>query len=133
MPNRTFEIAPPQHGRAFAIFSEPSDMAKYIREGGQICFDASNHTTTTLNTSFSGGELSFNLNLEVEGFKTAEKSMLSFATYERTFHHYFKLSKKQSKDQYIEYVKHLVSKIEDMLGVKITQEHFLIHTSVFKA
>lgn len=131
MNARTFEISPLPKMEAFALMSSKKEMAKYILDGGNISFKASLVSKTMLNTSFSGGEHAFNINFEIDGIKTIEKSQYSYFTSTTTTNHYFKISKKQNKEQYIEYVKHLVDQVEKILGVKITQNNFLIHTTAF--
>lgn len=132
-PIRTFEITRLPRMGCHAIFSEPKDMVKHIQNGGEIVFETMLKSKTMVNTAFSGGELSFNFNIEVEGFKTVEKSNYSYFDSSHSTDHYFKISKNQNKEKYLEYLSQVVSQIEKTLGVTIKQNHFVVHDKAFAA
>ena len=132
-PIRTFEITPLPRMGCYEVFSEPKDMVKHIVDGGDIVFEASLITKTMLNTSFAGGEVSFNFNIVVDGFKTVEKSNYCYLSSSTSINHYFKILKNQNKEKYLEYLSHLVGQIEKTLGVTIKQNHFLVYSKAFNA
>ena len=64
---------------------------------------------TRISTSLQVGDSNHSINFKLDKFKTDEVEEYSYLTGERTYPNYFKKSKKQGVDSYIEYVKGVVT------------------------
>lgn len=66
-------------------------------------------TKTRITTSLQVGNSNHSINFKLDNFKTDEVEVFSYFTGERTYPNYFKKSKKQDVDSYIQYVKGVVT------------------------
>ena len=82
-----------------------------------LTITASHETKTRVNTSLSIGEHSSRINWAVDGFKTFEKSEMSYFTGNRDTSNYFVLSKAQDKEKYKEYLTAILTKLCENLEI----------------
>ena len=80
------------------------------------------NTKTRLSTTLQIGDSRIGINLKIEGFNTHLQEDYNMMSAELERKYFFKLSKKQSRDKYIEYLKGLLEiVVNEILGIKIEQ------------
>lgn len=95
----------------FTVF-EKLNTEKLIEEK-KIIFIASNETKTRVHTSVKIGKAQKGVNWKVDGFKTHEKEHRNFFTYDVVLSNYFVVSKKQSINEYFDYIKGIINNLLD--------------------
>lgn len=97
---------PVPFSHSFTLFAKfPKE--KFLNEK-KLRITAAQETKTRVHTSISIGEYSAAVNWDINGYKTIEKQKGNFVTFDLVTANYFVVSKKQSRQQYFEYIKELV-------------------------
>ena len=109
------KIATPMFNE-FTVF-EPLNLNHAI-EDGFITVTASKNTKTRVHTNVKVRKAQYGVNWKIDGFKTHEKKVRNMWSYSEETHNYFMVSKSQSYDEYLEYVKAIVLRLFKNYGLE---------------
>jgi hypothetical protein len=82
-----------------------------LKEKKEVTIEVSNATKTRLSTAFKFENAKYNINYFIEGYNLHEDRQHSYISGGVEVSNYFKLSKKQDKEMYKEYLKALLTNL----------------------
>ena len=104
----------------FTMLAKPN--IEVLKETKKVTVEGRFETKTRIDTKLQIGKSRHGINIEVEGFKTDMVTEHSYLSNTPEHKAYFKKSKKQGKDEYINYVKEVVKiAINDYLKVELDE------------
>ncbi|HGF9505166.1 TPA: hypothetical protein ACJEU7_002384 [Acinetobacter baumannii] len=96
-------IAQPMN-RKIVIMNGYTDLVQSLKDGKELHIDAYLKTSTRISTSIFCGETRLNFNIDDAAYAFHYENSTSFMTGEMRQICYFKLSKKQTTENYIDYI-----------------------------
>lgn len=108
----------------FTVF-EKLDLNQAI-EDGFLIVTASQHTKTRVHTNVKVRKAQYGVNWKFDGFNTYTEEKHSFWTYEKETAHYFVVTKKQSYNEYKQYIEKIVLKLFENYGLADKVDHMEI-------
>ena len=97
------------------------EFYKKVKEQQKVIVDVSFHGKTALSVGFylPGALINVNSKLETETFSFKEVSSYSYFTYKTVVNQFFKISKKQGLNEFIQHVKNLINYFLESLIIDV--------------
>lgn len=126
---RTFTYKDKPMMLSFSLYGDHKQFFKDVAESGQLDIYATllQGTKTLVDLAMQHGELRFGVNTYIEGFNLKQRKNRGFHDSEPTTRYHFKITKKQSKKRFEEYLDQLVSLY--FFGKKL---NINVYTDLFK-
>lgn len=106
---------PNPRSRSFRLFAKLNVMD--IIKGKVIRLYADHETKTRITTSISCGEATFKINRAHPDFNTVQKDEYNYFSQELNISHYFVISKKQGRTEYLSYIHTVVKGLFTEIGI----------------
>lgn len=132
-PKFNLEVKPYPQGRCYCLLGpDPKTAIKTLVEKGQpIEIFVDREGARSAYTQIQCGDYVITVDDAVEGFKTKETVKTNMFSGRTTTRYYFKILKSQGLEEYKKYLQHILANVEEILGVKFTQETIFVFNKAF--